>query len=119
MAHRPRTVERPERAERAMTRARAIVFACAIVACVFVSSPLHLPLNNPNEGVRVFAAKALVEHHTFAIDEVVREWGYIDDKSKHGGRLYSSKAPLASIIGAIAYAIVHPFTGDLDRPALT
>lgn len=98
---------------------RSIAFACAVVACVFVSSPLHLPLNNPNEGVRVFATKALVEHHTFAIDEVVRAWGYIDDKSISEGRLYSSKAPLASIIGAIGYAIVHPFTGDLDRPALT
>lgn len=98
---------------------RSIVFACAIVACVFVSSPLHLPLNNPNEGVRVFAAKALVEHGTFAIDDVVREWGYIDDKSTYQGKLYSSKAPLASMVGALGYALVHPVTGDLERPALT
>lgn len=97
---------------------RAAVFA-AIVVAALAASPLHLPLNNPNEGVRVFAAKALVEHGTFAIDEVVREWGYIDDKARREGRLYSSKAPLMSLLGAAAYALVHPFTGDLGRPALT
>lgn len=97
---------------------RAMVFA-AIVVAALAASPLHLPLNNPNEGVRVFAAKALVEHGAFAIDEVVREWGYIDDKARHDGRLYSSKAPLMSLLGAAAYALVHPFTGDLERPALT
>lgn len=96
-----------------------LAFVAAVLACVFVASPLHLPLNNPNEGVRVFAVKALVEHHTFAIDEAVRAWGYIDDKSSHGGKLYSSKAPLSSMVGALAYALVRPFSGDLDRPALT
>jgi hypothetical protein len=95
------------------------VFPAAVLACVFVASPLHAPLNNPNEGVRVFVAKALVEDQTFAIDDAVRAWGYIDDKSVHDGKLYSSKAPLASMVGALAYALVHPFTGDLQRSTLT
>lgn len=102
-----------------IVRARALALALALLACVFVSSPLHTPLNNPNEGVRVFTVKALVEHGTFAIDEVVREWGYIDDKATWGGRLYSSKAPVASMIGALGYLLLHPFTGDLSRDALT
>jgi hypothetical protein len=99
-------------------RAHVAFFAALTVATLW-AAPLHLPLNNPNEGVRVFAAAALVEHGTFAIDDVVKRWGYIDDKAKRGGRLYSSKAPLPSLLAACAYAVVHPFTGDLPRPTLT
>lgn len=99
--------------------ASSIAVVVAVVVAVFAASPLHLPLNNPNEGVRVFVVKALVEHHTFAIDRAVAEWGYIDDKAKRDGRLYSSKAPLMSMLGALAYAAVHPLTGDLSRAALT
>jgi hypothetical protein len=91
----------------------------SLVAAVAVSSPLHLPLNNPNEGVRVFATRALVEYGTPAIDAVVRDWGYIDDKAERGGRLYSSKAPFVTLVAAAAYAVVRPIVGDLDRAALT
>lgn len=98
---------------------RALAVPLAVAACVAFASPLHGPLNNPNEGVRVFAAKALVEQGTFAIDAVVARWGYIDDKAKRDGQLYSSKAPLVSMLAAAGYAVVHPFTGDLERPALT
>ncbi|MDP2345328.1 MAG: hypothetical protein Q8O67_30570 [Deltaproteobacteria bacterium] len=94
--------------------------ALALLAAVFVSSPLHSPLNNPNEGVRVFTVRALVEHHTFAIDDVVADWGFIDDKARcESNHRCSSKAPLVSLIAAGAYALVHPFSGDLSRDALT
>jgi hypothetical protein len=103
-----------------MTHPLSTVLAVgAVVAAVVIASPLHDPLNNPNEGVRVFTVKALVEHHTLAINDVVRAWGYIDDKAVRDGRLYQSKAPLVSLLAASAYAVVHPFTGDLSRPALT
>jgi hypothetical protein len=98
---------------------RTVLAVCAVVAAVMVSSPLHDPLNNPNEGVRVFTVKAVVEHHTLAINDVTRAWGFIDDKAVRGGRLYQSKAPLVSLLAAAAYAVVHPVTGDLSRPALT
>ncbi len=100
-------------------RARELAVPAAIAACVAMASPLHTPLNNPNEGVRVFAAKAVVEHGTLAIDAVVAQWGYIDDKAQHGGHLYSSKAPLTSLLAAAGYAMVHPVTGDLSRATLT
>ncbi len=96
----------------------AAVAACLVVA-VISTSPLHSPLNNPNEGVRVFTVKALVEQHTFRIDDVVRTWGYIDDKSTKDGHLFQSKAPLPTLLAAAAYGVVHPFTGDLSRTALT
>ena len=91
----------------------SILLACAI------SSPLHAPLNNPNEGVRVFTVKALVEQHSFVINDIVKAWGFIDDKSVVDGRLYQSKAPLVTLLAAAGYAAVHPFTGDLERSALT
>ncbi|MBI1949570.1 MAG: hypothetical protein HYS27_28040 [Deltaproteobacteria bacterium] len=100
-------------------RARDAAVPIAIAACVAFASPLHSPLNNPNEGVRVFAAKALVEQGTLAIDGVVAQWGYIDDKAKHGGHLYSSKAPLVSLLAAAGYAVIHPISGDLAREPLT
>lgn len=92
----------------------------AALALVFTfASPLHLPLNNPNEGVRVFMVKAMVDENTFALDKTVKEWGYIDDKAKRDGHIYSSKAPLMSLLGAAAYALIKPITGVLDREALT
>lgn len=100
-------------------RVQTLAVPLAIVACVAVASPLHTPLNNPNEGVRVFATKALVEQGTLAIDEVVAQWGYIDDKAQHGGHLYSSKAPLTTLVAAVGYALLHPVTGDLTRATLT
>jgi hypothetical protein len=98
---------------------RALIVAVLLAAAAFVSSPLHAPLNNPNEGVRVFATRALVEHHTTAIDTVVADWGYIDDKATRDGHLYSSKAPFVTLLAAAAYAVVHPVTGDLARSTLT
>ena len=100
-------------------RWRTIVVVAALVAAVFVSSPLHLPLNNPNEGVRVFTVKALVEQHTLAINDVVAAWGYIDDKAVIDGRLYQSKAPFVALVAAAAYAVVVVVSGPLDRVDLT
>ena len=105
------------------SRVRTAALAASLVAAVFVSSPLHLPLNNPNEGVRVFSVRALIEHHTFAIDDVIADWGFIDDKARClgdlKGKLCSSKAPLSTLIASAGYAVVHPFSGDLSRPTLT
>ena len=102
------------------SRAQTTAIAVSLLAAVFVSSPLHTPLNNPNEGVRVFTVKALVEHHTFALDDVIAAWGFIDDKAHcQQGKRCSSKAPLSSLIAAAFYAVVHPVTGDLTRETLT
>jgi hypothetical protein len=111
----------PDSASTAATVARPSGFfvGCALVAVVCISSPLHLPLNNPNEGVRVFATKALVEQRTTTLDDVVAQWGFIDDKARHNGHVYSSKAPLVTLLASGAYALVHPLSGDLPRVALT
>jgi hypothetical protein len=56
-------------------------------------------INNPNENVRIWMTRAIVEHHVLNIDKVSREWGYVNDKATNGGHLYSSKAPGTSFLG--------------------
>jgi hypothetical protein len=58
--------------------------------------------------VRVYMSKAMAEAHTPAIDRVIMEWGPVDDKAVRDGKLYSSKAPLQSLLGVPAYILLRP-----------
>ena len=77
---------------------RHVAWGLCCVAYLF-ASPYFERLNNPNENVRVWATRAVVMHHTLRIDEVEREWGYVNDKAKNESHIYSSKAPGASLAG--------------------
>ena len=66
-------------------------------AAYLVASPYFERLNNPNENVRVWATRAIVAHHVLNIDEVEREWGWVNDKAKNEHHVYSGKAPGASL----------------------
>jgi hypothetical protein len=71
-----------------------------LIALAYLSVwPYFERLNNPNENVRVWMTRAIVEHHTMAIDRVLAEWGYVNDKAFGGGHIYSGKAPGASFVG--------------------
>ena len=61
--------------------------------------PYFERLNNPNENVRVWMTRAIVEHHTLNIDRVTAEWGYVNDKAQGRGHVYSGKAPGTSLLG--------------------
>lgn len=61
--------------------------------------PYFERLNNPNENVRVWMTRAIVEHHTLSIDQISANWGYVNDKAQSRGHLYSSKAPGTSLLG--------------------
>src|SRR5439155_1633531 len=70
-------------------------------------------LNNPNELVRIYAARALAEEHSWSIGRrtrfgdtgpILQEWGYVNDKAlvcddprlqppNCEGRLFAAKAP--------------------------
>ena len=65
----------------------------------FATSPYHAGLNNPNEMVRVYMTAAIAEDGTFAIERELARWGGVDDKAARDGHLYSSKAPLQSLLG--------------------
>ena len=70
-----------------------------VAAAYLIVSPYFEALNNPNENVRVWATRAIVEHHVLNIDAVMREWGYVNDKAKNAHHIYSSKAPGVSFAG--------------------
>lgn len=89
----------------------------ALITFLYLAtSPYHQGLNNPNEMVRVYMTKAWVEEGTFAIDGVVRRWGGVDDKALRDGQLYSSKAPLQSLLGIPIWRFAEPL---LERLGVT
>lgn len=92
----------------------------ALVAFLYFGTwPFHHRLNNPNEMVRVYMTRAIVEHGTPSIDAVVREWGPVDDKAIREGRLYAAKAPLQSLVGVPVYRWAIGAGSALDKRAIT
>lgn len=80
--------------------------AWLLVALAYLYSfPYFERMNNPNENTRVWTTRAIVEHHRLSIDQVEREWGWVNDAAIVQGRLYSSKAPGMSVIGVPVYAV--------------
>jgi hypothetical protein len=77
---------------------RHLVWACVALAYVVVF-PYFERLNNPNENVRIWMTRAIVQHGTFAIDAVEREWGPVSDRATDGVRHFSGKAPGTSLLG--------------------
>jgi hypothetical protein len=76
--------------------------------------PYFERINNPNENVRIWATRAIVEHHVLNIDQESREWGYVNDKATTGKHLYSSKAPGTSFLGVPVLFVetyLHRLTG--------
>ena len=85
--------------------------------------PYFSALNNPNENVRVWAARAIAHHGSVAIDPVIEEWGLTGDRSSVDGRRYSSKAPGTLLLGVPVH-FVHDrlarlFTGYSPEPRAT
>jgi hypothetical protein len=68
-------------------------------AAFLIASPYFERLNNPNENVRVWATRAIVAHHVLNIDDVQREWGWVNDKAKNEHHVYSGKAPGTTFAG--------------------
>lgn len=91
-------------------------------------------INNPNELVRIYAARALVEDHTWAIGHRTRigdvgrvygDWGYVNDKAlvctdprlsppACEGTLYAAKAPGPSVLAVPVLAVLR-LSGPLDK----
>jgi len=94
-------------------------------------------LNNPNELVRVYMARAVLERRTYSIGErraagaafddvgpIYSQWGYVNDKAlvcddprarppSCTGKLYAAKAPGASFLAVPVLAVLE---GALRRP---
>lgn len=93
--------------------------AAWLIACIGVvwlaPAPYYNNLNNPNENVRVYMTRSIVEFGTFAIDPVVEEWGYVNDKATYEGRLFPGKAPGSSLLAVPLYGVYHLANEALDR----
>lgn len=86
-------------------RAASRLWPLLLVAFLyFATFPYHRGLNNPNEMTRVYLTVAIVDEGSFSIDGPVRRFGDVEDKALREGRLYSSKAPLQSLVGVPFYA---------------
>lgn len=81
---------------------RAVLFGILALAYVYVF-PYQDRTNNPNENVRFFMTAAIVDDHTFAIDHVREQWGWVNDAAVYGGHAYSVKAPGTSYLGVPGY----------------
>lgn len=97
-----------------------------LLAVVFFGAYPYLgKLNNPNENVRAYMTMALVDHGSYAIDAVVRDYGWVNDMARvpapdGSAKLYSVKSPGVSYLAVPAYAIykhVAPHVAALREPA--
>lgn len=110
-----RTIPRAER--RLVLVFFALLFG--IYTCVY---PYISVVNNPNENVRTYMTMAIVENHTFRIDDIVMRQGWVNDMARapetrmkaeeavafctmNPGKchLYSVKAPGVSYLGVPVY----------------
>lgn len=92
------------------------VVAGLLVLAYLLPVPYFDALNNPNENVRVYMTRAMVDFGTMAIDPVIAEWGYVNDKATIDGRMYPGKAPGTSYLGIPGYWIYSTFCAFTDRP---
>ncbi|MFO0668212.1 MAG: hypothetical protein U0235_01120 [Polyangiaceae bacterium] len=94
---------KPARPSKVVTVFFALIFAAFTTIFPYIHS-----VNNPNENVRVYMTMAIVDHGTFRIDEVLDEYGYVNDMSKAPDKsgqmhLYSIKAPAIGLLGVVPY----------------
>ena len=76
-------------------------------------------INNPNEVTRVYAVAALIDDASWSIDAPIERWGGVDDKAIRDGKLYSSKAPGSTLVGAAVYGVYRWVGPALNKRELT
>jgi hypothetical protein len=95
--------------ERLRQRRWVCLFFVLVALPLLGISPYIGVINNPNENVRTYMTMALVEDHTFKVDDVVRRFGWVNDMARVPGKdgqpdhEYSVKAPAVSYAGLPFY----------------
>ncbi len=77
-----------------------------VLALYLLAFPYHPGLRSPNELVRLWQTRALVEHGELELNAALRDYGYVGDMSKKDGRYYPSKAPLLSFAAVPLYKVL-------------
>jgi hypothetical protein len=62
-------------------RATTVFFALAFVVFTCVE-PYLATVNNPNENIRTYMTMAIVEHHTFRLDDIIQRHAWINDMAR-------------------------------------
>ncbi len=92
------------------------IFA-AICFCYLYCFPYFEQLNSPAENARLYAVKAMVEHHSFAVDRVLNAtYPRVVDLSARDGHYYSCKAPGTSLLG-VPVLFIAGAGGQLSKAA--
>jgi len=82
-----------------------------IPALYLLAFPYHPPLRSPNELCRLWQTRALVEYRTLAINQALRDYGYVGDLSVKDGQYFPSKAPLLSFAAVPVYLMLRLWGG--------
>jgi hypothetical protein len=80
-----------------------------LLAFAFAYTTSQQALSSPNERSRLYLTIAIFEHHSFAIDGVRYHFGAVLDEATHGGHFFTDKAPGASLLALIPYALLRGF----------
>src|SRR3984957_19859691 len=82
-----------------------------LVVLVVVPYPYFPIIRSPNEGSRLYQARAIVDDGTFALDDELRRYGQMGDLSHSDRGYFPNKAPGISMLGAGVYAIARLCVG--------
>ncbi|MBI5477252.1 MAG: hypothetical protein HY906_00265, partial [Deltaproteobacteria bacterium] len=87
-----------------MASRRSILWAFVPLCVAYLYfTPYFRQINNPNENVRLYLVRSLVDRGSLVIDPELHEWGYVNDRSVYQRRNYSAKAPGTSLTGVPGY----------------
>lgn len=98
-----------------MIRARfASILLCLGLWLALSYTTSDLGLTAPNERSRLYLTVALFEQHTYCIDAVRAHFGPVFDQARFAGHYYTDKAPGASLLALIPYALLRLFVDARD-----
>lgn len=99
-----------------VNKTKILLFISYLIIVALLTKPYSY---GDNEGSRFNTIKALVEHKTFAWNEL--SYYYIsDDKILVRGRVYSDKQPMFAFLSAPVYYLIYSFGITFDKyPGLT
>lgn len=93
----------------------AIAFSCVAYLFFFQIYPNH---TNTNELTRLLLTSALVEDHSFQIDNAIKRYGDTEDKSFFRGHFYSAKSIGYSVLAVPFYFLLQVTGRDVDGDVL-
>lgn len=82
------------------------------------SFQIYTNYRNPNEVSRLLLTSAMVDDHSFIIDQAIQRYGTCQDISSYQGHYYSNKAIGYSVLSIPLYFMLHTIANVSDRDAL-